>query len=118
MVAYLKKSEGGEGFHQIVDFLNSSYIKYALTENPPINKSFIKQFWQTASASTLEDGEVGITTTIDGQLKTLPFKYRGSNSSDGGNIGDGVKIASGVIGSGDEIDLPRRVEKNCLRDEG
>ncbi|GKC30946.1 hypothetical protein Tco_1038240, partial [Tanacetum coccineum] len=30
-------------------------------------------------------------------------KYRGSNSSDGGNIGDGVKIDGEVIGSGDEI---------------
>ncbi|GJT00450.1 hypothetical protein Tco_0821619 [Tanacetum coccineum] len=29
-------------------------------------------------------------------------KYRGSNSSDGGNTGDGVKIVGGVIGSGDE----------------
>ncbi|GJX74529.1 ribonuclease H-like domain-containing protein, partial [Tanacetum coccineum] len=28
-------------------------------------------FWQTASASTLKDGEVGITATIDGQLKTV-----------------------------------------------
>ncbi|GJT19480.1 hypothetical protein Tco_0878186 [Tanacetum coccineum] len=32
-------------------------------------------------------------------------KYQGSNSSDGGNIGDGVKIASEVIGSGDEIEF-------------
>ncbi|GJT78708.1 hypothetical protein Tco_1045433 [Tanacetum coccineum] len=71
MVVYLKKSEGSEGFHQIVDFLNSSHIKYALIENPPIYESFIKQFWQTAFASTLEDGEVGITATIDGQLKTV-----------------------------------------------
>ncbi|GJY08878.1 hypothetical protein Tco_0377063 [Tanacetum coccineum] len=71
MVAYLKKSEGSEGFHQIVDFLNSSHIKYALTENTSIYESFIKKFWQTASASTLEDGEVGITATIDGQLKTV-----------------------------------------------
>ncbi|GKB02607.1 hypothetical protein Tco_0830696 [Tanacetum coccineum] len=30
-------------------------------------------------------------------------KYRGSNSSDGGNTEDRVKIAGGVIGSGDEI---------------
>ncbi|GJZ64582.1 hypothetical protein Tco_0621003, partial [Tanacetum coccineum] len=30
-------------------------------------------------------------------------KYRGLNSSDGGNIRDRVKIAGGVIGSGDEI---------------
>ncbi|GKE49657.1 hypothetical protein Tco_1480915, partial [Tanacetum coccineum] len=28
-------------------------------------------FWQTASTSTLEDGEVEITATIDGQLKTI-----------------------------------------------
>ncbi|GJZ87852.1 putative reverse transcriptase domain-containing protein [Tanacetum coccineum] len=28
-------------------------------------------FWQTASTSTLEDGEVEITVTIDGQLKTI-----------------------------------------------
>ncbi|GJY53368.1 hypothetical protein Tco_0445032 [Tanacetum coccineum] len=31
-------------------------------------------------------------------------KYRGSNSSDGGNTGDGVKIVGGVMGSGDEIE--------------
>ncbi|GKF22459.1 hypothetical protein Tco_0074781, partial [Tanacetum coccineum] len=30
-------------------------------------------------------------------------KYQGLNSSDGGNIGDGVKIAGGVIGFDDEI---------------
>ncbi|GJZ43117.1 hypothetical protein Tco_0590372 [Tanacetum coccineum] len=30
-------------------------------------------------------------------------KYRGLNNNDGGNTGDGVKIAGGVIGSGDEI---------------
>ncbi|GKF05581.1 hypothetical protein Tco_0036249, partial [Tanacetum coccineum] len=30
-----------------------------------------KQFCQTASTSTLEDGEVEITATIDGQLKTI-----------------------------------------------
>ncbi|GJV68454.1 putative ribonuclease H-like domain-containing protein [Tanacetum coccineum] len=28
-------------------------------------------FWQTASTSTLEDGEMEITATIDGQLKTI-----------------------------------------------
>ncbi|GKB22988.1 hypothetical protein Tco_0862389 [Tanacetum coccineum] len=31
-------------------------------------------------------------------------KYRGSNSSDGGNTRDGVKIAGGVIGSGEITD--------------
>ncbi|GJX56161.1 hypothetical protein Tco_0286058 [Tanacetum coccineum] len=71
MVAYLLKPEGSEDFQQIVDFLNTSHIKFALTENPTIYTSLIQQFWQTASTSTLEDGEVEITATIDGQLKTI-----------------------------------------------
>ncbi|GJY59169.1 hypothetical protein Tco_0459061 [Tanacetum coccineum] len=31
----------------------------------------LKEFWQTASTITLEDGEVEITATIDGQLNTI-----------------------------------------------
>ncbi|GKG16093.1 hypothetical protein Tco_0358416, partial [Tanacetum coccineum] len=37
-------------------------------------------------------------------------KYRGSNSSDGGNIGDGVKIAGEVIGSGDKIEFSEELK--------
>ncbi|GKE97082.1 hypothetical protein Tco_1581937 [Tanacetum coccineum] len=47
MVAYLQKPEGSEAFHQIMDFLNASYIK------------------------TTDDGEVEITASIDGQVKTI-----------------------------------------------
>ncbi|GKF72722.1 hypothetical protein Tco_0208836, partial [Tanacetum coccineum] len=43
-------------------------------------------------------------------------KYRGSNSSDGGNIDDGVKIASGVIGSGGEIEFSEEL-KDLLPNE-
>ncbi|GJW39846.1 hypothetical protein Tco_0065691 [Tanacetum coccineum] len=71
MVAYLKKTEGSEGFHQIVDFLNTSHIRYALTENPTIYVSLIQQFWQTATASTLDNGEMEITATIDGKVKIV-----------------------------------------------
>ncbi|GJX65400.1 hypothetical protein Tco_0299743 [Tanacetum coccineum] len=67
MVAYLQKSEGSEGFHQIIDFLNASHIQYALTENATIYVSYIKQFWRTTSAN----GEVELTATIDGQVKTI-----------------------------------------------
>ncbi|GKA33279.1 ribonuclease H-like domain-containing protein [Tanacetum coccineum] len=63
--------DGSEGFHQIVDFLNSTYIQYALTENPIIYVSLIHQFWQTASASTSENGEMEITATIDRRIKTI-----------------------------------------------
>ncbi|GKE58588.1 hypothetical protein Tco_1497773 [Tanacetum coccineum] len=47
MVAYLQKSEGSEGFHQIIDFLTTSHI------------------------STLENGDMEITTTIDGKVKVV-----------------------------------------------
>ncbi|GJY57098.1 hypothetical protein Tco_0456213 [Tanacetum coccineum] len=60
-----------EGFHQIIDFLNASRIQYALTENPTKYVSFIKQFWRTASVGTSANGEVELTTTIDGQVKTI-----------------------------------------------
>ncbi|GJZ74102.1 hypothetical protein Tco_0638248 [Tanacetum coccineum] len=63
-------SEESEGFHQIIDFLTASHIKYALTENPTIYVS-LKQFWQTATTSTLEDGDMGITAIIDGKVKVV-----------------------------------------------
>ncbi|GJS40250.1 hypothetical protein Tco_0565293 [Tanacetum coccineum] len=71
MIAYLQKSEGSEGFYQIIDFLTASHIKYALTENPSIYVSLIEQFWKTTTASTLEDGEMSITATIDGKVKVV-----------------------------------------------
>ncbi|GKC04212.1 hypothetical protein Tco_0995822 [Tanacetum coccineum] len=71
MVAFLNKSEGSEDFHQIIDFLNLSHIKYALTENPTIYTLLIQQFWETASVSTSENEEMEITATIDGRVKTI-----------------------------------------------
>ncbi|GJW78729.1 retrotransposon protein, putative, ty1-copia subclass [Tanacetum coccineum] len=65
------EAEQDSGFHQIVDFLNSTHIKYALTENPTIYVSLIHQFWQTASASTSKNEEMGITATIDRRVKTV-----------------------------------------------
>nr|GFA21200.1 hypothetical protein [Tanacetum cinerariifolium] len=49
MIAYLTKSDASEGFDQIIDFLNASVIKYALTINPNICISCIKQFWSSVS---------------------------------------------------------------------
>nr|GFA53555.1 hypothetical protein [Tanacetum cinerariifolium] len=71
MVAFLKKPQGSEDFHQIVDFLNASHIKYALTENPTIYVSFINQFGCTASAKTLDNGEIELNVTVDDQAKTI-----------------------------------------------
>ncbi|GJV96181.1 hypothetical protein Tco_1547758 [Tanacetum coccineum] len=71
MVAYLKKSEESEEFHQIIDFLSTSHIKYALTESPTIYASTIEQFWETAALSITEDGVRGITAIIDRKLKVF-----------------------------------------------
>ncbi|GJS77249.1 hypothetical protein Tco_0727130 [Tanacetum coccineum] len=48
---------GSEGFHQIVDFLNASHIRFALSKNPTIYDYNIKQFWQTATVNTIDNGE-------------------------------------------------------------
>ncbi|GJT99559.1 hypothetical protein Tco_1109898 [Tanacetum coccineum] len=66
-----EQDSGSEGFHQIIDFLNASHIQYALTENPTIYVSFIKQFWSTTTARTSANGEVELTATIDGQVKII-----------------------------------------------
>ncbi|GJX21134.1 hypothetical protein Tco_0223811 [Tanacetum coccineum] len=71
MAAFLEKSKGSEGFHQVINFLSQCHISYALAKKPEIYISFIKQFWRTAEASTNINGEVTITVNIDGQSKTI-----------------------------------------------
>nr|GEV89194.1 hypothetical protein [Tanacetum cinerariifolium] len=55
MIAYLTKSDATEGFNQIIDFLNASSIKYALTVNPNIYVSCIKQFWSSILVKKVND---------------------------------------------------------------
>nr|GEZ61038.1 hypothetical protein [Tanacetum cinerariifolium] len=55
MIAYLTKSDASEGFNQILDFLNGSSIKYALTVNPNIYVLCIKQFWTTIAVKKVND---------------------------------------------------------------
>nr|GEU77506.1 hypothetical protein [Tanacetum cinerariifolium] len=55
MVAYLNKSDASKGFDQIIDFINGSYIAYALTVNPTIYVYCIKQFWRTVTVNSSND---------------------------------------------------------------
>nr|GEZ08489.1 hypothetical protein [Tanacetum cinerariifolium] len=55
VVAILEKSDAAEGFKQIIDFVSGSYIHYALTVNPHIYISCIKQLWNTASVKRSDD---------------------------------------------------------------
>nr|GEX61008.1 ribonuclease H-like domain-containing protein [Tanacetum cinerariifolium] len=47
--------DASEGFDQIIDFLNGSLIKYALTVNPNIYVSCIKQFWSSVLVKKVND---------------------------------------------------------------
>nr|GEW20587.1 hypothetical protein [Tanacetum cinerariifolium] len=55
MIAYLTKSDASEGFNQVINFLNGSSIKYALTINPNIYVSCIKQFWTSVAVKKIND---------------------------------------------------------------
>ncbi|GJW61394.1 putative ribonuclease H-like domain-containing protein [Tanacetum coccineum] len=58
--------EESDGFKGIVDFLNVSSIRYALTVNPTIHTSCVKQFWAIAKAKTINE-EVQIQALVDGK---------------------------------------------------
>ncbi|GKA73421.1 hypothetical protein Tco_0779723, partial [Tanacetum coccineum] len=64
-VGFLLKPAESAGYTEIVDFLRRSKLRYALTHNPPIYDSLVKQFWQTATARTLADGTQQLNATID-----------------------------------------------------
>nr|GEY09919.1 hypothetical protein [Tanacetum cinerariifolium] len=55
MIAFLTKSDASEGFEQIIDFLNTCVIQYALMLNTTIYISCIKQFWPTVSLKKIND---------------------------------------------------------------
>ncbi|GJZ63357.1 hypothetical protein Tco_0619778 [Tanacetum coccineum] len=62
--AFLEKPTESEGFEEIVDFLNANPIKYALTVNPIIYCSCVKQFWDTVKAKTV-NREVQLQALVD-----------------------------------------------------
>nr|GFA65136.1 retrovirus-related Pol polyprotein from transposon TNT 1-94 [Tanacetum cinerariifolium] len=70
MVAILEKTEHNTDFHQIVDFLEASHIRYALTISPVVYVSHIRQFWSTARIETTNQ-ETKILTTVDGKPRTI-----------------------------------------------
>ncbi|GKC61618.1 hypothetical protein Tco_1089216, partial [Tanacetum coccineum] len=61
-----EKPKESDGFEGIIDFLNASSIRYALTVNPTIYTSCIKEFRATAKAKTV-NGEVQVQALVDGK---------------------------------------------------
>ncbi|GKD58426.1 hypothetical protein Tco_1295935, partial [Tanacetum coccineum] len=66
-VAFLEKPKGSDGFQGIIDFFNASSIRYALTVNPTIYTSCIKQFCATARVKTI-NREAQIQALVDGKM--------------------------------------------------
>ncbi|GJV94590.1 hypothetical protein Tco_1546167 [Tanacetum coccineum] len=70
-VGFLRKPDESAGFAEIMDFIRGSNLRYALTSNPTIYDSLVKQFWQTATAKTLADGTLELHATIDTIVYTI-----------------------------------------------
>nr|GFA36589.1 synaptobrevin, longin-like domain protein [Tanacetum cinerariifolium] len=70
MIAILEKYEHNTDFHQIVDFVEASHLRYALTINPTVYVPHIRQFWSTARIKTTNEG-TKILATIDGKPRTI-----------------------------------------------
>ncbi|GJW38286.1 hypothetical protein Tco_0064131 [Tanacetum coccineum] len=64
MVAFLEKPTESDGFHEIIDFLNANQIHYALTVNPTLYTSCIKQFWAIAKEKMV-NGERQLQALVD-----------------------------------------------------
>ncbi|GJU63517.1 hypothetical protein Tco_1245352 [Tanacetum coccineum] len=70
MVACLEKTEENAEFHQIVDFLSTCSINYALTVSPTIYASYIEQFWNTATSKTVNSMKQ-IHAIVDGKAMVI-----------------------------------------------
>nr|GEZ29172.1 reverse transcriptase domain-containing protein [Tanacetum cinerariifolium] len=57
LVAFLETPAESAGFEKIINFLKSKPIHYALTVNPTIYVSYVKQFWATAKVKMVNDQE-------------------------------------------------------------
>nr|GEU92566.1 hypothetical protein [Tanacetum cinerariifolium] len=97
MIAILEKSEHNVDFHQIVDFVEACHIRYALTINPTVYVSHVRQFWSTARIETTNE-RTKILAIVDGfnefssniattvaRIKLLKDKDKGSAELSGGD---------------------------------
>nr|GEV70238.1 putative ribonuclease H-like domain-containing protein [Tanacetum cinerariifolium] len=67
---HCKKQTINADFHLIVDFVEASHIRYALTFNPTVYVCHIRQFWSTTRIETTKEG-TKILATVDDKLRTV-----------------------------------------------
>ncbi|GKA95363.1 hypothetical protein Tco_0817401 [Tanacetum coccineum] len=78
LIAFLEKPIESKGFEQIIDFLNAKPIKYALTENPTVYTSCIKQFWATAKVKKVNGQDQIQAQLISRSAKTTAWNESSS----------------------------------------
>ncbi|GJX09715.1 hypothetical protein Tco_0199574 [Tanacetum coccineum] len=126
MVAFLKKPNESVGFTEIVDFPKGTSLRYALSHNPTIYDSLVKQFWQTATVRTLANGTQELVASIDNKEYSITeASVRSklqltdatciSNLPDGG-IYDGLATLGGY--AGDYVPLLPVMLAGAAEDQG
>ncbi|KAI3825231.1 hypothetical protein L1987_06709 [Smallanthus sonchifolius] len=66
VLPFLEKHVNYPEFHPIIDFLKRFPLSYALTINPTLYDSRIREFWETV-AYAFQDKKHTITTKVDGK---------------------------------------------------
>ncbi|GJV21573.1 hypothetical protein Tco_1370593 [Tanacetum coccineum] len=74
LVAFFEKPKESTGFEEIIDFLNASYVQYALSVNPTIYTTCIEQFWTSAKLDDAEGIDCLPTATIFAKLERMGAK--------------------------------------------
>ncbi|GJU06975.1 hypothetical protein Tco_1123405 [Tanacetum coccineum] len=91
MVAFLERLDENAEFHQIVDFLTTSSIHYALTVSLTIYASYIELFWATSKSKIVNDVNK-IHAIVDG--KTVVISESSVRSDLHFNYEDGIACLS------------------------
>nr|GEU31824.1 putative reverse transcriptase, RNA-dependent DNA polymerase [Tanacetum cinerariifolium] len=73
-VSAAAKPAESDRFEQIINFLNESSVRYALTASPTICTSCIKQFWSMAKVKTVND-EVRVQALIDAKRVNIKESF-------------------------------------------
>ncbi|GJU81240.1 putative ribonuclease H-like domain-containing protein [Tanacetum coccineum] len=61
---------GNVEFHEVIDFLQRSYISHALTVSPVVSTTFVEQFWTSAKSKTINNAR-HITAKVAGKLVSI-----------------------------------------------
>nr|GEY97294.1 hypothetical protein [Tanacetum cinerariifolium] len=67
---HCEKGEHNTDFHPMVDFIEASPLRYALTVKPTVYVSHLRKFWSTARIETTAEG-TKILATVDGIVRTV-----------------------------------------------